>query len=106
MNAEGRAPPVTARPVRVAQYLRMSTEHQRYSTEHQALAISQYAAARGYQIVQTYADRGISGVSMRGRDGLKRLLADVIGDGADYTLILVYDVSRWGRFQNRPSGAL
>jgi hypothetical protein len=30
---------------RAAQYVRMSTEHQRYSTENQAAAIAVYAAA-------------------------------------------------------------
>lgn len=32
--------------VRAAQYVRMSTEHQRYSTENQADIIAQYAARR------------------------------------------------------------
>ena len=32
--------------------------------------------------------------------GLKRLLDDVQSGAADFTTILVYDVSRWGRFQN------
>ena len=31
----------------VAQYVRMSTEHQRYSTENQAAAIAEYAKAHG-----------------------------------------------------------
>jgi hypothetical protein len=36
----------------------MSTKHQRYSTENQAEAIAQYAARRGFEIVQTYEDSG------------------------------------------------
>jgi DNA invertase Pin-like site-specific DNA recombinase len=46
------------RSVRGAQYVRMSTEHQRYSTENQAAAIQQYATQRGIEIVRTYADEG------------------------------------------------
>jgi len=37
----GYEPPLSL--VRAAQYLRMSTEHQKYSTENQAEAIQQYA---------------------------------------------------------------
>ena len=42
--------------VRAAQYVRMSTEHQKYSTENQAEIIAQYAARRGFEIVRTYED--------------------------------------------------
>ncbi|WP_315722299.1 MULTISPECIES: recombinase family protein [unclassified Bradyrhizobium] len=83
-----------------AQYLRVSTESQKYSIENQAAAIAAYAARRGIEIVQTYADRGRSGLSVAGRDALKRLIADVEIGRAHYQSILVYDVSRWGRFQD------
>ena len=88
------------RPIRAAQYIRMSTEHQQYSTENQADVIREYAAARGYEIVKTYADEGKSGLSVAGRDALARLLADVQAGKVDFSAILVYDVSRWGRFQD------
>ncbi len=78
----------------------MSTDHQRYSTENQSDAIRAYADARGIDIVRTYADHGKSGLSIAGRDSLQRLLNDVRTGQADFTMILVYDVSRWGRFQN------
>ena len=55
----------------VAQYVRMSTEHQRYSTENQGLAIQEYADSHGMQIVKTYADAGKSGLNIRGRAGLQ-----------------------------------
>lgn len=92
-------------PLRAAQYLRMSTEHQDRSLEHQALANAAYAAERGYRIVRTYEDAGISGVSLDGREGLKQLLADVVGGAADFDVVLVYDVSRWGRFQDPDESA-
>lgn len=90
---------------RAAQYLRMSTEHQRYSTENQAAAIADYAAATGLEVVLTYADEGISGLSLRGRTGLKQLLADVVAGSPGFDVILVYDVSRWGRFQDPDQSA-
>lgn len=90
---------------RVAQYVRMSTEHQKYSVARQSAAIEDYATRRGYQIVRRYADEGVSGLGIDKREGLKRLLGDVIGGVADYELVLVYDVSRWGRFQDPDQSA-
>lgn len=83
----------------------MSTDHQRYSTENQSDAIRRYAAQRGIEIVQTYADHGKSGLSITGRSALQRLIDDVRSRRADFSVILVYDVSRWGRFQDADESA-
>ncbi|MDA7979479.1 MAG: recombinase family protein [Pirellulales bacterium] len=91
--------------VRAAQYVRMSTEHQQYSTANQEDIIHSYAAKRGFEIVRTYADEGKSGLSVAGRDSLKRLIADVTCGATDYSVILVYDVSRWRRFQDADESA-
>ena len=91
--------------VRAVQYVRMSTEHQKYSTENQSDVISEYASKHGMAIVGTYADDGKSGLSIDGRDALKRLIADVEGNHANFEVILVYDISRWGRFQDADESA-
>src|SRR5260221_6041894 len=91
--------------VRAAQYVRMSTEHQKYSTDNQSAVIQKYAANRGFEIVRTYADEGKSGLKLHGRDALKELLSDVEARRADYAVVLVYDVSRWGRFQDPDEAA-
>jgi DNA invertase Pin-like site-specific DNA recombinase len=83
----------------------MSTDHQKYSTENQSEAIRQYAARRSFKIVRTYADAGKSGLRIDGRDALKRLIDDVQNGKTDFTTILVYDVSRWGRFQDADESA-
>jgi DNA invertase Pin-like site-specific DNA recombinase len=88
-----------------AEYVRMSTEHQKYSTENQSEVIRRYAAARGIDIVKTYADEGKSGLSIDGRDALKHLIEDVESGRANFEIILVYDVSRWGRFQDADESA-
>ena len=88
-----------------AEYVRMSTEHQKYSTENQSDTIRRYAEQRGITIVRTYADHGKSGLRVDGRDSLKQLIDDVRAGIADFTLILVYDVSRWGRFQDADESA-
>ena len=90
--------PTTSIPA--AQYLRMSTEHQQYSLENQAAAIQEYAALHAIEIVQTYTDSARSGVSLQNRPGLQQLIQDVVRGTQSFKLILVYDVSRWGRFQD------
>ena len=92
-------------PRRAAQYVRMSTEHQQYSTENQGDKIKEYAARHGFEIVRTYADEGKSGLNIGGREGLQRMLADVRAKTTDFEAILVYDVSRWGRFQDADESA-
>ena len=91
--------------VRAAQYVRMSTDHQRYSTENQQAAIAKYASQHGMDIVRTYADEGKSGLSLEGRDALKRLIHDVESGQPDFGAVLVYDISRWGRFQDADESA-
>jgi DNA invertase Pin-like site-specific DNA recombinase len=88
-----------------AQYIRMSTDHQRYSTENQSDAIYRYAQQHHMTIVRTYSDEGRSGLSFDGRDALKRLIDDVQQGNAPFKSILVYDVSRWGRFQDADESA-
>ncbi|MFZ0738425.1 MAG: recombinase family protein [Candidatus Acidiferrales bacterium] len=88
-----------------AQYLRMSTEHQQYSLENQAAAIQRYAETNGFTVIQTYSDAARSGIVLKRRTGLRQLLQDVVGGGATFRAILVYDLSRWGRFQDTDESA-
>ena len=83
-----------------AQYLRMSTDHQQYSLDNQADAISRYAVDHGFVIVKTYSDAARSGLRLKNRSGLKQLLKDVVDGRLEFRAVLVYDVSRWGRFQD------
>src|SRR5258705_12184574 len=83
----------------------MSTEHQQYSLENQSTAIQRYADLQGFEVVRTYSDAAKSGLVLRHRIGLRQLLQDVVSVSPDYRLILVYDVSRWGRFQDTDESA-
>jgi DNA invertase Pin-like site-specific DNA recombinase len=85
---------------RAAQYVRMSTDYQRYSIENQAAVIVAYAQLHKLSIVRTYRDEGESGLKIKNRAGLTQLLEDVRSGHADFGHILVFDVSRWGRFQD------
>jgi DNA invertase Pin-like site-specific DNA recombinase len=98
----GSLPATTAHATRTraAQYVRMSTEHQQYSTDNQKDALRQYADASDYEIVATYEDSGRSGLNIEGRPALQQLLRDIESGAAGFDVVIVYDVSRWGRFQN------
>jgi DNA invertase Pin-like site-specific DNA recombinase len=98
-------PPESSPRLRAAQYVRMSTDHQQYSTQNQSDKIREYAAHRNIEIVRTYADQGKSGLRIDERQALQQLIADVQSDKADFQIILVYDVSRWGRFQDADESA-
>jgi DNA invertase Pin-like site-specific DNA recombinase len=88
-----------------AQYLRMSTEHQQYSLENQSIAVQRYSEAHGFEIVQTYSDPAKSGLVLTNRPGLRQLLQDVVSGKCTYRAVFVYDVSRWGRFQDSDEAA-
>lgn len=96
---------MTSSTIRAAQYLRMSRDAQRYSLENQRAQIATYAAANGLDVVATYADAGRSGLRLEGRPSLQELLALVLAGKADFEVILVQDVSRWGRFQDSDEAA-
>jgi len=84
----------------------MSTDLQKYSTENQLETIRRYAAQRDYTIVRTFEDSGRSGLTISNRDGLQSLMQEVESGTANFQAILVYDVSRWGRFQDADEGAV
>src|SRR5216684_3261443 len=88
-----------------AAYVRMSTEHQQYSTSNQMDVIREYAKRRGLEIVKEYSDEGKSGLSIQGRDSLAQMIREVQDGGVKFSCILVYDVSRWGRFQDADESA-
>lgn len=100
-SVEAPAPPV----IRAAAYARKSTDHQMYSIANQLAAIREYADRNGTAIVREYLDPGRSGLDLKGRPGLVALLTDVQEGRADFETILIYDVSRWGRFQDTDESA-
>jgi predicted site-specific integrase-resolvase len=79
---------------RAAQYVRMSTEHQRYSIENQAAVIATYARLHGLTIVETYRDAGLSGLRLKNRTGLIRKPLAMLPK----PLQTLRDFSTWLRF--------
>ncbi|WFQ78466.1 recombinase family protein [Xenorhabdus sp. SF857] len=85
--------------ISVAQYLRMSTDHQQYSLFNQSQFISKYASEHGMNIIHTYDDSGKSGVTANRREAFHQLIDDVVSRRINIKAVLVYDISRFGRFQ-------
>jgi DNA invertase Pin-like site-specific DNA recombinase len=104
--ASGKPEPAVASDLTpAAEYVRKSTDQQRYSTENQSDANRAYAARHQMQIVRTYADQGISGLTFYRRDALQQLIKDIQTGNTNFKVILVYDVSRWGRPQDPDEAA-
>ena len=91
--------------MKAAQYLRVSTGDQVGSLAIQREAIARYARQKQYEIVTTYCDEGVSGLTLKNRTGICQLLFDVSGGRCGFGVVLVYDVSRWGRFQDTDESA-
>ncbi|CAC8251940.1 TPA: recombinase family protein [Staphylococcus aureus] len=81
---------------RIGAYIRVSTERQveGYSIEGQITQIEQYCQFNGYELVDIYADRGISGKSMN-RPELQRMLNDAKNGKLD--CVMVYKTNRLAR---------
>ena len=81
---------------RIGGYIRVSTEKQvmGYSIEGQITQIEQYCQFNGYDLVDIYADRGISGKSMN-RPELQRMLNDAKNGKLD--CVMVYKTNRLAR---------
>ena len=83
--------------VNVVAYCRVSTEHesQAYSLENQASFFQNYCKEHDLNLVHIYADKGISGLHIKKREQLKKLLAD--SDTGLFTQVLCKDISRFSR---------
>src|SRR6266478_4978602 len=83
-----------AKGKRVAIYLRVSTDGQ--TVENQRRELKAAAKRHGWQVVETFADEGISGAKGRDkRPGLDKLLQGVARK--DFDLIAAWSVDRLGR---------
>lgn len=89
----------------VAAYVRMSTSAQRYSIENQLAAIEAFCLGKGMHLMRTYTDIGRSGVAIDNRPGLRGLVDAAQAGGLPFRNVIVFDVSRWGRFADSDEGA-
>lgn len=80
--------------LRVGLYLRVSTADQ--TTDNQRIDLERVAAQRGWQVIETYIDHGVSGAKGRElRPAFDRLCRDAAGGKLD--LIAAWSIDRIGR---------
>ena len=79
---------------RAAIYVRVSTDKQ--TVENQLRELRQIAERRGWQVVETYSDAGISGAKGRDqRPGLDRMLKDA--SRRRFDVVMAWAIDRLGR---------
>ena len=86
------------RKIRVAAYCRVSTdmEDQLHSLSAQIKYFTEYISQHEeWELIEVYYDEGISGTSIRKRDGFNRMIADCESGKID--TILTKEVSRFAR---------
>ncbi len=83
---------------RAAAYLRCSTDRQEQSIPDQKIALEAYALEEGLEVIRWFEDEGRSGTQEANRPAFQELIRIVENGQKDFQLILVYDVTRWGRW--------
>jgi DNA invertase Pin-like site-specific DNA recombinase len=82
--------------MKAALYLRVSTKDKDQTTENQRLELEKVAARHGYEVVEVYEDKGISGAKGRDkRPAFDRLHRD--GTARKFDIVLAWSVDRLGR---------
>lgn len=87
-----------SRKKRVAAYARVSTDREEQETSFEAQVSHYTQVIRNnpqWEFVEVYADEGITGTSMKKRDGFNRMIEDALNGKID--LILTKSVSRFAR---------
>ncbi|MEI8197558.1 MAG: recombinase family protein, partial [Phycisphaerae bacterium] len=86
--------------LRAVAYYRHSAEiGQENSVEIQQDNVVAFATKHDIEIIHEFADRGKSGLNAEGRPAFNEMM-EWVSTRDDFVLVLVLDVSRWGRFQD------
>ena len=81
---------------RAAFYARYSSDKQRdASIDDQFRNCQKYAEREGWEVVETYEDRAVSGAAKADRPGYRAMLADA--DNERFEVLIVDDLSRLSR---------
>ncbi len=83
----------------VAYYRHSAEIGQENSVEIQQDNVRAFAAKHAIEIIHEFADRGKSGLNAEGRPAFNEMM-EWVRTRDDFQLVLVLDVSRWGRFQD------
>ncbi|GAA4867118.1 hypothetical protein GCM10023310_53530 [Paenibacillus vulneris] len=84
---------MTTNKTKVAIYARVNQEQE--GLDNQLQALRAYCEANGKEICAEYVDEGVSGMSMKGRHSLQRLLEDA--EKQEFREVIVWRVNRLAR---------
>ncbi len=85
-------------------YCRRSTDRQEQSIADQRLAIERYCAEHGLSLVRWHVDDAISGTKATNRPAFQAMVDAAQSPARDFSLVVVYDVKRFGRLDNDEAG--
>lgn len=88
--------------MRIALYLRMSSDKQEGSIPQQEKALRAHCETKGYRVVQSYKDEGISGDATEKRKAFLRMIDEA--SSGKFDRILCWDQDRFGRFDMLEAG--
>jgi len=92
-----------ARAFKAAMYVRVSADAQ--TTENQRLVLAKVAEHRGWSVIQTYEDAGISGAKGRDkRPGFDHMLKDAVR--GRFNVLMIWSIDRLGRSVQHVSAAM
>jgi len=80
-------------------YARCSTDMQEASIPEQKKFMDKYANDHDLEIMRYFEDEGRSGRNAEERPAFMQMM-EYVKNRNDFKFVLVYDVSRWGRFEN------
>ena len=69
------------------------------ATREQSELIQAFAEKNGLVIVKSYSDEG------KTRKSLKKMMADIASGTTEYKVLLMRDITRWGRFETADEAA-
>lgn len=81
---------------KAALYVRTATDDNN-AVETQISLLQDYAARHKMEFIRTYIDAGVSGLRIEKQSALRQLIDAVQSGEADYEVIILKDVARWGR---------
>ncbi len=86
--------------MRAIAYCRCSTDMQEASIPDQKKSIEEYASKNSLEIIRWFDDEGRSGRNAEERPAFMSMIDYVRSSPNNFKYVLVYDCSRWGRFEN------
>lgn len=95
----------TAPTIPAVAYLRRSSDRQEQPLADQRAPITRYSTEAGLRIIREHVDDAISGADSVNRRAFHQMMRDAQATHRNFRLVLVFDVSRFERFDKKKGRA-